>query len=93
MESRLTTFQVRCEDALSEILEFHGAQLVNREINRDGEPYVHAQIAGANIEIWLYCDEAEYRAGRKRRNYEEAVFGNETETILSFVKDLEKELP
>lgn len=92
MDSVLTTFQVRCEDALWEALEFHGDRLLERRIVEDGEPFVHGQLDGGNIEIWIYADGAEYRAARKRRNYDVAVFGDEDETIHSFVSNVVREL-
>lgn len=88
----LTDFQVRCERALLEALEFYGNRLVGRGVAEDGEPYIHGQIDGTNIEIWLYPDEAEYCAGRKRRNYEVPVFGDEDATIISFVEGITREL-
>lgn len=90
--SKLTSFQIRCEDALAEMLEFHSKRLVSREINEDGEPYVHLVVEGDGIEVWLYDDEAEFHAGRRRRNYEAAVFRDEADRVASFVKDLEAEL-
>ena len=65
-------------------LEFHGNRFAERRVAEDGEPFVYGQVDGLDIEIWLYPDEAEYRAGKKRRNYEVAVFGDERETITSF---------
>jgi hypothetical protein len=73
-------------------LEFYGNRFAERRVAEDGEPFVYGQVDGLDIEIWLYPDEAEYRAGKKRRNYEVAVFGDERQTITSFVADVAREL-
>ena len=91
MASVLTTFQHRCEEALLEALEFHGHKFVARRVAEDGEPFVYGQVDGLDVEIWIYPDEAEYRAGRRRRNYAVSVFGDERETINSFVKAVGRE--
>lgn len=88
----LTPFQISCEEALSEMLEFQGTCLVRREVVGNGETYIHASVEGRDVEVWIYDDEAEYRSGRKRRNFEAAVFRDESERIASFLKDLEAEL-
>lgn len=58
----------------------------------NGETYVHAEVEGTDLEVWIYDDEAGYRSGRKRRNFEAAVFRDESEQIASFVKEIQTEL-
>ena len=88
----LTEFQRRCEEALRELLEYRGARLGSREVVSNGEAYIHAAVEGADLEVWIYDDEAEYRSGRKRRNFEAAVFRDESERIASFIKAVQAEL-
>jgi hypothetical protein len=84
-------FQLRCEEALRELLEYGGMRL-NREVVGNGETYVHGAVEGTDVEVWIYDDEAEYRSGRKRRNFEAAVFRDESERIASFIKEVQAEL-
>jgi hypothetical protein len=86
-----TEFQLRCEEALREFLEYRGMRL-NREVVGNGETYVHGAVEGTDVEVWIYDDEAEYRSGRKRRNFEAAVFRDESERIASFIKEVQAEL-
>lgn len=86
-----TQFQLRCEEALRELLEYRGMRL-NREVVGNGETYVHGSVEDADVEVWIYDDEAEYRSGRKRRNFEAAVFRDESERIASFIKEVQAEL-
>jgi hypothetical protein len=86
-----TEFQLRCEEALRELLEYRGMRL-NREVVGNGETYVHGAVEGTDVEVWIYDDEAEYRSGRKRRNFEAAVFRDESERIASFIKEVQAEL-
>jgi hypothetical protein len=58
----------------------------------NGETYVHAAVEGADLEVWIYDDEAEYRSGRERRNFEAAVFRDESERIACFIKEVQAEL-
>ena len=88
----LTEFQHRCEEALSELLEYRSSSLSDREIVGNGETYIHATIADRDLEVWIYDDEAEYRSGPKRRNFEAAVFRDESERIASFIKEVQAEL-
>ena len=88
----LTEFQRRCEEALSELLEYRGSRLGDREIVSNGETYIHAAVADRDLEVWIYDDEAEYRSGARRRNFEAAVFRDESERIASFVKEIQAEL-
>lgn len=88
----LTDFQLRCEGALRELLEYWGIQLVSREVIGNGEAYIHAAVEGKDLEVWIYDDEAEYRSGSKRRNFEGAVFRDESERIACFIKEVQSEL-
>lgn len=88
----LTDLQLRCEGALRELLEYRGIRLSSREVVGNGEAYIHATVDGKDLEVWIYDDEAEYRPGKKRRNFEAAVFRDESERISSFVKEIQTEL-
>lgn len=88
----LTDFQLHCERALRELLEYHGSRLSSRDVIENEETYIHAFVEGRDIEVWIYDDEAEYRSGRKRRNFEAAVFRDESERVASFVEEIQSEL-
>lgn len=88
----LTAFQRRCEEALGELLEHRGGRLGDREVVSNGQTYIHAAIADQDIEVWIYDDEAEYRSGARRRNFEAAVFDEESERIASFIMEIQAEL-
>lgn len=88
----LADFQLRCEGALRELLEYHGVRLSGREVVGNGEACIYEAVDGRDLEVWIYDDEAEYRSGDKRRNFEAAVFRDEAERIGSFVKDIQSEL-
>jgi hypothetical protein len=86
----LTEFQVRCENALREIVARSDRQL-SREVFANGETYIHIAIEGTDVEVWIYDDEAEYRSGRKSRNFEAVVFRDESERIASFIAEIRSE--
>ena len=88
----LTDFQVRCEESLVEWLEFRGMEFTSREVVSNGETYIHGSVAGADLEVWIYNDEAEYRTGRTRRNFESGVFRDESERVAMFLRYLQKDL-
>lgn len=88
----LTRFQIRCREALDELLEHRHLQLRSSDVVGNGECYVHASVDGKDVEVWIYEDEAEYRSRGERRNFEAAVFRDESDRIASFIKDLQREL-
>ena len=85
----LTRFQLACEQALEELLEHRGLALSNRAIVSNGETFFHATITERDVEVWIYDDEAELHCGRNRRNFEAAVFADESERVAAFIKELD----
>jgi hypothetical protein len=88
----LTEFQRLSEAAITELLDFRGCELEGRELIGNGELFIHARIKDHDIELWIYEDETEVRSGRRRRNFESAVFKSETERIAAFIKSIEEDL-
>jgi len=90
--AQLNDFQIRCREALDELLEHRRLRLEGSELVGNGERYFHAAVDGKDLEVWIYEDEAEYRSGEKRRNFELAVFRDESDRIACFIKELQREL-
>lgn len=88
----LTDFQERCERALLALLEETHVRIRTREVVGNGETFVHLCLESKGIEVWLYDDEAEYRAGRKSRNFEAVAFRDAEGQIATFIQSLSKEL-
>jgi len=88
----LTKFQLYCERALNELLEFRGIGVHSRALVGNGETYIHVRLEGRDMEVWIYDDEVELRAGRLRRNFESTVFKHDEERIAAFVKLIEEQL-
>lgn len=88
----LTEFQLLCEQALTELVEYRGLEVSSRELVGNGETFIHIGLEGRDLEVWIYEDEVECRVGRRRRNFERAVFKDEEERVAAFVKSIEKDL-
>lgn len=88
----MTSFQIRCEGALIDLLQRYRRTVELREVLSNRETFIHLALEEPDLEVWIYDDEAEYRFGRMRRNFESVVFKDEEERIRSFLVDLEARL-
>ena len=84
----LSKFQKACEGSLKHRLDAIGRTLVEREIEGDSENYIHAHIARAGIEIWIYEDEALFRGVGVDERFESPDFKSPDALAQAFVDAL-----
>lgn len=82
----MTNFQINCEKALLDLLRRLGCIIGDREILQNEEVILHFSIKDHDVEFWIYDDEVEYRSGRRRRNFEAAVFKDDAQRISKFIE-------
>jgi hypothetical protein len=57
-DTTLTLFQEDCERAVAAELSLHDSRLVDRTVDGEDEIYVRARIDGADLELFIFEDEA-----------------------------------
>ena len=82
---QLTEFQVECERELLAALAERSLTLVNRRTGGKNETYICAEIAGKELRLWIYEDEAMFKAGGKDYAYEAPDYQDKGLLISSFV--------
>jgi hypothetical protein len=83
----LTKFQRECEEELISALSARGLALVGRTLAGESETYIHAVIRGADIEIYIYEDEAQFHKGGKRAGvFEHQDFSDAAQLQKAFIR-------
>jgi len=72
--AELSSFQTRCEAALTAALSRAGARLVERQITGVGESYIRAKIGGTSLEVYIYTDEAQVQGESVDERFEAPDF-------------------
>ena len=88
----LNEFQIRCREALDELLEHRNLRLRSSETVGNGELYIHSVIDRKDLGLWIYEDEIEFQSRGKRWNFEAVIYPEESDRIASFIKELQREL-
>ncbi len=81
----LSAFQIACETALRAALEQHGSSLLDRSIQGENETYITARLAGTEISVYIYDDEASILGPGVDRPFEVPDFDTPHELQTAFV--------
>lgn len=90
--AELTPFQVEAERCLHDTLDLLGFEIQDREIMGDKIKCAHLKVRGADVEIWIFDNQIEYRLGRDQYNFEMSYFRTPERTVQEFSAALRKDL-
>jgi hypothetical protein len=90
--AELTQFQVESERCLRDTLDVVGFEIHDREILGDKIKCIHLKVRGADVEIWIFDNQVEYRLGRDQYNFEISYFRTPERTVQEFSTALRKDL-
>jgi hypothetical protein len=60
MKQSLSPFQEQCEEKLSAALSAQGHHLIERVLAGKNETFIQAKVAGTDLEVYIYSDEAQF---------------------------------
>ena len=94
--NELTEFQISCEGQLSKALGTISRRLSNRELGvmdsctrpDTDETYIHGEIEGSDIELWIYEDGAMFSGPEIDMRYEIQDYDNPEELMNTFIEEL-----